>query len=88
MTTLSFDSSESAPGDLNADEQESLAVGEQMEADQNQMLAGKFKDAQQLESAYLELQKKLGSSTEKEEPEAEPEPEGTCRARRDTGAPV
>jgi len=75
MTTLSFDSSESAPGELNADEQESLAVGEQMEADQNQMLAGKFKDAQQLESAYLELQKKLGSSTEKEEPEAEPEPE-------------
>ncbi len=75
MTTLSFDSSESAPGELNADEQESLAVGEQMEAEQNQMLAGKFKDAQQLESAYLELQKKLGSSTEKEEPEAEPEPE-------------
>lgn len=75
MTTLSFDSSESAPGELNADEQESLAVGEQMEAEQNQMYAGKFKDAQQLESAYLELQKKLGSSTEKEEPAAEPEPE-------------
>jgi hypothetical protein len=32
-------------------------------------LAGKFKDAQELEKAYLELQKKLGSS---EKPEAEP----------------
>jgi len=50
-----------------------LALGEQMEADQNQMLAGKFKDTQQLESAYLELQKKLGASTETEESVPEPE---------------
>jgi len=75
MTTLSFDSSESAPGELNAEEQESLAVGEQMEAEQNQMLAGKFKDTKQLETAYLELQKKLGSSTETEETAPDEEPE-------------
>tara|TARA_B100001287_G_C22512712_1_gene449023 strand:+ start:21 stop:773 length:753 start_codon:yes stop_codon:yes gene_type:complete len=75
MTTLSYDSSESAPGELNAEEQESLALGEQMEAEQNQMLAGKFKDTESLESAYLELQKKLGSSTETtEEPESPDEP--------------
>ena len=61
MTTLSYDSSESAPGELNVEEQESLAIGEQMEAEQNQMLAGKFRDTQQLESAYLELQKKTWS---------------------------
>jgi len=67
MTTLSYDSSESAPGELNAEEQDSLAVGEQMDAEQNKMLAGKFRDADQLESAYLELQKKLGSSTEPED---------------------
>ena len=46
-----------------------------MEAEQNQMLAGKFKDAQALESAYLELQKKLGSSDEPEQATPEPEPE-------------
>jgi hypothetical protein len=75
MTTLSYDSSESASGELNAEEQESLALGEQMEAEQNQMLAGKFKDTESLESAYLELQKKLGSSTETtEEPESADEP--------------
>lgn len=75
MTTLTYDSSESAPGELNAEEKDSLAVGEQMEAEQNQMLAGKFKDPQQLEAAYLELQKKLGSSTEAEQPTSDPEPE-------------
>ena len=63
MTTLSYDSSESSSGELNAEEQESLALGEQMEAEQSKMLAGKFRDTDQLESAYLELQKKLGSST-------------------------
>lgn len=76
MTTLTYDSSESAPGELNAEEQDSLAVGEQMEAEQSKMLAGKFKDAEALESAYLELQKKLGSSTEPESQDTpEPEPE-------------
>ena len=58
---------ENAPGELNADEQDSLQVGEQMQEDQEQMLAGKYKNAQELESAYLELQKKLGSGEEVEE---------------------
>jgi len=45
---------------LNADEQESLAIAEANETEQQQLLAGKFKDPQSLEQAYLELQKKLG----------------------------
>jgi len=52
-----------APADqpaLNADEQESLAIAEANESEQQQLLAGKFKDPQSLEQAYLELQKKLG----------------------------
>ena len=57
---------ENAPGELNADEQDSLQVGEQMQQDQEQMLAG-HKNAQELESAYLELQKKLGGNTTEEE---------------------
>ena len=64
---------ENAPGELNADEQDSLQVGEQMQQDQEQMLAGKYKNAQELESAYLELQKKLGERTREESTEEEVE---------------
>ena len=49
---------------LNADEQESLALAEQMQGDQQELYAGKFKDTQSLEQAYLELQKKLGEPKE------------------------
>ena len=45
---------------LNADEQDSLQVGEAMIEQQEELLAGKYKDAQELEKAYVELQKKLG----------------------------
>ena len=57
---------------------ETLAVGQAMEDQQNQLLAGKYKTAQDLEQAYIELQKKLGSGEQQEEeqPEqAEPEEE-------------
>ena len=36
---------ESPTGELNADEQDSLQVGEQMEEQQEQRLAGKYKNA-------------------------------------------
>ena len=51
---------------LNADEQDSLQVGEAMIEEQEQLLAGKYKDAQELEKAYVELQKKLGSGDSSE----------------------
>ena len=52
---------------LNADEQDSLAVAESAEGEQQQLLAGKFENAEALERAYIELQSKLG------EPKSEPE---------------
>ena len=58
-----------APADqpeLNADEQESLAIAEANEGEQQQLLAGKFDSPQSLEQAYLELQKKLGESRDEE----------------------
>ena len=65
---------------LNEDEQDSLAVGEKMEAEQDQLLAGKYKDPKDLESAYKELEKKLGEKSEpnspKEESKNEPKDEG------------
>ena len=45
---------------LTADEQDSLEVGEKLVAEQEGLLAGKYKNAEELESAYIELQKKLG----------------------------
>ena len=47
---------------LTAEEQDSLQVGEQMAEQQGQLLAGKYKNAEELEQAYVELQKKLGDN--------------------------
>ena len=49
---------------LNSEEQESLKVGEAMQEAEDNLLAGKYKDAQELEKAYVELQKKLGEGSE------------------------
>ena len=55
---------------LNADEQDSLKVGEAMVEAQDELLAGKYKDAQELEKAYVELQKKLGDKGTEDSSEA------------------
>jgi len=47
-------------GNLTQDEQDSLQVGEQLANEQEQLLAGKYKNAEELEKAYVELQKKFG----------------------------
>ena len=64
---------ENSPGELNADEQDSLQVGEELESQHEQMLAGKYKNAEELESAYLELQKKLGGDSDEPEEQVEEE---------------
>ena len=57
---------------LTLEEQDSLQVGEALVAEQENLLAGKYKDAQELEKAYIELQSKLGEQKEeKEEPTQE-----------------
>ena len=63
---------------LTSDEQDSLEVGEQLAEQQGELLAGKYKNAEELESAYLSLQKKLGQEeTNEEGEEGEGEEEGT-----------
>ena len=62
MATLTYDPTPADQPEFNEAEQEALAIGEQAAADQQQMLAGKFKDAEALEQAYIELQKKLGET--------------------------
>lgn len=58
--TLTFNEAPAEQSEFNADEQDSLSVAESLENEQTQMYAGKFKDAESLEQAYLALQKKLG----------------------------
>ena len=56
---------------LTAEEQSSLEVGEKMVAEQEGLLAGKYKNAEELEKAYVELQSKLGAKEEDTEEAAE-----------------
>ena len=57
--TLTVNTDESTP-ELTAEEQDSLQIGEKMAEEQGELLAGKYKNAEDLEKAYVELQKKLG----------------------------
>lgn len=72
MATLTFDPTEPQDGEFTPEEQESLQIGEELAQQQEQLLAGKFKDAEDLEQAYIELQRKLGDNTREEQVE-EPE---------------
>ena len=82
---LTYDPTPENPEVLSEEEQNSLEVGEKLAEEQSQMLAGKFQDAEELEKAYIELQKKLGSNESEEEeasevsdePEESPEPTAT-----------
>ena len=65
---------ETLTDNLTPEEQDSLAVGEKIVEDQEQLLAGKYKSAEELEKAYKELEAKLGDKPEQAEPEPEPEP--------------
>ena len=58
--TFTMNETPANPEILNSDEQDSLAVAESLEGGEQPLLAGKFKDPQALEQAYVELQKKLG----------------------------
>ena len=78
--TLSYQpetQTESAPDNLTPEEQDSLAVGEKLQAEQEGLLAGKYKSAEELEKAYVELQKKLGDNKEEEQASAEEKTEET-----------
>ncbi len=61
--TLSYDNTPDTDV-LTEDEQNSLEVGEKLVAEQEGLLAGKYKNAEDLEQAYLSLQKKLGQTEE------------------------
>ena len=57
---------ETVTDNLTPEEQDSLAVGEKLEAEQETLLAGKYKSTEDLEKAYKELESKLGSKQEED----------------------
>jgi hypothetical protein len=76
MATLTYDPTEAQDGEFSAEELDSLQVGQALEEQQQQLLAGKFKDAEDLEQAYIELQRKLGNreaDTTEEDPQQQDE---------------
>ena len=56
---------------LTEDEQDSLEVGSKLVEEQEALLAGKYKNAEELEKAYVELQQKLGNKSDKPEETSE-----------------
>lgn len=88
--TLTYDNSPdtvSTTENLTADEQDSLEVGTKLVEQQDQLLAGKYKNAEELEKAYVQLQQKLGDNT-KETPEVTDKevetPEDSTESEEDT----
>ena len=67
--TLNYDPTDPDAPEFSEDEQNSLEVAEKLGQEENELLAGKYKNAEDLEEAYLELQKKLGSDDDDDEVE-------------------
>lgn len=72
--TIRYDTSDDpvVAQEIAEKEAESLKIGEELAAKQDKMLAGKYKSAEDLEAAYIELQKKLGDTPTEEAPAEEP----------------
>ena len=70
---------------LSAEEQDSLQVGEAMQNAEDTRLAGKYENAQELEKAYIELEKKLGQQQQTEEPseDSQEPPEAEAEAKEE-----
>ena len=74
---ITIDPTEYSEGELSPAEMESLEVGEQLAQEEAQLLAGKYQNAQELEQAYIELQKKLGSKEDGSDGSPSTEEDGT-----------
>ena len=66
--TLTMDETTPESGQFSEEEMDSLKVGEEMYREQDDMILGKYKNADELAKAHVELEKKLGERTEEAEP--------------------
>ena len=67
--TLTYNPAEANQPELTSDEQNSLEVAEKLGQQESELYAGKFENAEELENAYLELQRKMGSGDTDEDTE-------------------
>ena len=63
---LTYDPTPADAPEFSESEQEALEVAEKLGQEESELYAGKYENAEQLEQAYLELQKKLGSDDDDE----------------------
>ena len=66
---LTYDPTPADAPEFTEEEQNSLEVAEKLGQEEAELYAGKFENAEELENAYIELQKKLGSRDENDEVE-------------------
>jgi hypothetical protein len=73
MATITYDPTEYQESEFSEEEQDSLRVGEELATQDAELLAGKYRSAEELEQGYIELQQKFSSGErgEQEEPQAE-----------------
>jgi len=67
MATLTYNPNDPEAPEFTEQEQADIQLGEQIQQAEQQLLAGKYKNAQDLEQAYIELQGKLGQQNEPDE---------------------
>ena len=67
--TLNYDPTDPDAPEFNEAEQEALEAAGVLEDQESELLAGKYQNAEELEQAYLELQRKLGSDEDDDEVE-------------------
>ena len=65
--TLNYNPTDPNAPEFSEEEQNSLEVAEKLGQEEAALYAGKYENAEELEQAYLELQKKLGSNDEDSE---------------------
>ena len=66
---LTYDPTPADAPEFTEEELNSLEVAEELGEKENELLAGKYQSAEELEEAYLNLQKKLGSQDDDDEVE-------------------
>ena len=71
--TLTYDPTPADASELSEEEKNSLEVAEKLGEEEAKVYAGKFENAEELEKAYIELQKKLGDDKEAAEEAADAE---------------
>lgn len=84
MATMTYDPTPADEPQLNADEQDSLRVGEEL-AQKQAVYADKFQSPEELEKAYLELQQKMGEQSAEPKAEEESETEEEAKPYNEDG---